>query len=328
MTGNDHLRTTLFDQERVFHTGAAIPSLEIAQLFESLNYSNSRRLRRQPVTETGQVSYDDIDLTDAFTAGWPAIDQRPRNTCIAFAVASCVEAALAHERGVMERLSPEFLYWCMRNKPEYEPDPLPPQYDEGATKLSQASGVLTDLGICSEALAPYQRLSTFSKDPPSDEAFQDALGRKCEKVQYWDRNDDNGESVNKAEVIYQELLEGRAVAIGVPIFEFTGHFGIDNWAEQTTLSTGTVYGPTDSEDDQLDKVIVSAHAVCIVGFQPDKEAPDGGWFVFRNSWGRDFGKHANRFPDSPKLPGVGYGRISGRHVDDFCWEFLSLKMAD
>ena len=328
MIGNDHFRSTLFDQDRVFHTGAAIPSLEIAQLFESLNYSNSRRLRRQPATQTCQASYDDIDLTDAFTAGWPAIDQRPRNTCIAFAVASCVEAALARERGTLERLSPEFLYWCMRNKPEYEPDPLPPQYDEGATKLSQAAGVLSDLGICSEALAPYQRESTFSETPPSEAAFEDALLRRCEAVQYWDRSHDSAESISKAQIIYHELLEGRAVAIGIPIFEFTGHFGIDNWAEQTALSTGTVYGPTDSEDDQLDKVIVSAHAVCVVGFLSDQEAPDGGWFVFRNSWDRDFGKHANRFPDSPKLPGVGYGMISFRHVDDFCWEFLSLRMAD
>ena len=328
MTGNDLFRTTLYDQDRGFQTGAAIPSLEIAQLFESLNYSNSRRLRRQPVAEASHASYGGIDLTDAFPAGWPAIDQRPRNTCIAFAVASCVEAALARERSVVERLSPEFLYWCMRNKPEYEPDPLPPQYDEGATKLSQAAGVLSDLGLCSEAMAPYQRTSTFSETPPSDEAFQDALLRRCEAVQYWDRSHDNAESISKAEVIYQELREGRAVAIGIPIFEFTGHFGIDNWAEQTTLSTGTVYGPTDSEDDQLDKIIVSAHAVCIIGFVPDQDAPDGGWFVFRNSWGRDFGKHANRFPDSPKLPGVGYGRISFRHVDDFCWEFLSLKIAE
>ncbi len=305
-----------------------MPSLEVVQLFESHNYANACHLRRQPVTEPRHTPYEDIDLTNGFDDGLQALDQRPRNTCVAFAVASCVEIALAKDEGAVERLSPEFLYWCMRNDPAYIPDPLPPQYEDGATKLSQARDVLRDLGICSEAVAPYQQPELFSPHPPSADAFADALRRKCEAVTYWDRNQDSAEPVHKAKVIYEELLNGRAVAIGIPIFEFTGHFGIDNWTEQTALSTGTVYGPTDREDDQLDKLIVSSHAVCIVGFQPDEAAPDGGWFLFRNSWARDFGKHVNRFPDSPKLPDIGYGRISFRHVDDFCWELLSLKMAD
>ena len=57
--------------------------------------------------------------------------------------------------------------------------------------------------------------------------------------------------------------------------------------------------------------------------------PAGGYFVFRNSWGFEFGRKASD-PDRPRgpprVPLPGYGTISASHVEAACWEAVSFAL--
>ena len=65
------------------------------------------------------------------------------------------------------------------------------------------------------------------------------------------------------------------------------------------------------------------HSVCIVGFIPNVEEPENSMFVFRNGYGtRHFSRHPMLRKPAPQAPRSGYGLISARHVDRYCWEYL------
>ena len=64
------------------------------------------------------------------------------------------------------------------------------------------------------------------------------------------------------------------------------------------------------------------HAVAVVGFEPSSSEPTGGWFIFRNSMGLNFGRI--RDGDAvPQVPADGFGAISATYVENYCWELLS-----
>jgi len=61
-------------------------------------------------------------------------------------------------------------------------------------------------------------------------------------------------------------------------------------------------------------VVFDGHAVALVGYQKGPAFPGGGYFIFRNSWGKDWGDR-------------GYGFMPFDYVlkyanDLFCWSFL------
>ena len=103
-------------------------------------------------------------------------------------------------------------------------------------------------------------------------------------------------------------MAGRPVGAAFPIFTMPS--GMTNW---DIASDGTIRVP----DNPADR---GGHAVCIVGFQPDRdEATQGGWFIFRNSGSEDFAPR----PFEGK-PGDGYGRISLKDIVNHCWDFFRL----
>lgn len=328
--------------DKSFPTGAIIPSIEVLKRFESSIYRNE--VKDIPIEFTkGMTSDAAIDLAGN-TDRWPVRNQKRRGTCVAFAVAACVEILLSDHDKRKSKLSPEFLYWWCRQK-EYRPAGSLLGYEEGAIKLSQARDVLFERGICKEDLLPYRTgpryqaygLSHEAENGPSHDAKKDAIERTMEKGDYWHQLSDGDIVGEKSERIYRELKSGRPVAVGIPMFEFDNHFGTTNWTNLRTQTTGIVLGPTDfglakeleiSPDgtEGIGLHIVSAHVVCFVGFEPDSKAEGGGWFIFRNSWGYRFGKHRK---DDQSVPLVirrqGYGAISVQHVEGYCWEFLSLR---
>lgn len=54
------------------------------------------------------------------------------------------------------------------------------------------------------------------------------------------------------------------------------------------------------------------HSMALVGYQDDTNAPGGGYFLLRNSWGTDW---ANQ-----NYYGAGYGVIPYAYIQNHCWE--------
>lgn len=313
------------------------PPETLDRVFRAPGYAEEVHRCARHGTPTGRSCDQDalrgqvIDLEAGLSRHWDTRDQRPRGTCTAFAVAACVDILLAR-RGTPPVLhSPEYLYWHMRAAITPEEAAVLPDYALGATKLKQAHQVLSALGICTEALAPYQtsdlHRGLFSQLPPSQAAEADAATRRFHKVKYEDFEEGPVPDTT-ADSILQELHQGRPVALGLPVFKLKGSHK-NNWTYNGALNSGMVFDPV-SRPDLVDREVrVSGHCVCVTGFQPGPEELGGGWFIFRNSWNGDFSK----YPDDPVAgyPGIGRrgnGAVSLDYVNGYTVEYLSLIPAD
>ncbi|WP_424812274.1 C1 family peptidase [Roseococcus sp. YIM B11640] len=249
---------------------------------------------------------------------WPIVSQDLRPTCVGFASAHCVELMRArkHPQKQIKRQSAIYLYRRMRQNP---PPELPPDWNSGATKLSQASAMLLQYGICSYA--------TWGQDDPGKAPSQDAVTEAANNVigtdLYYDWGD--GEPrVNIARTIYEKLRQGRPVAIALPEFyDQDADYAEDtDWHLDSTVLSGEVPDPSPASK------VKSGHAVCIIGFQPGGADPLGGYFLFRNSWGPEWAAHAPQGDpnDPPCVPGRGLGTISALHLELHASEMLSLSL--
>lgn len=291
-----------------------------------------------------------VSLETGLSKHWDVRDQRPRGTCTAFAVAACVdilEARAACNKPSTESQpqsqtqvqtsppstvlhSPEYLYWHMRAAITPAEAAVLPDYEIGATKLLQAHKVLSTKGICVEDLAPYQwqnlQDGLFATSPPSETAEEDAAQRRFQPVIYKDFQ--NGcVDEDTADIILEELKQGRPVALGLPVFRLKGS-SKTNWTYDGALNSGLVPDPVLRPDLVDASQRSSGHCVCVTGFQPAPAELGGGWFIFRNSWNGDFGK----YPDKPLggYPGIdrrGNGALSYSYVNGYTVEYLSLLPA-
>lgn len=315
------------------------PPEKLNRSFCDKNYADQVRAgtRRRTSAKTQKA----ISLEDRMSKFWDVRDQRPRGTCTAFAVAACIDILEANSTRASQHAHPvatrttqlhsaEYLYWHMRAAITPEQAQSLPDYAIGATKLLQAHQVLSSKGICREDLAPYQlknlREGLYAQKPPSQEAEDDAAQRRFHWVKYQDfQNGDVAEDT--ADIILDELKQGRPVALGLPVFRLKGS-SKTNWTYDGALNSGLVPDPV-SRPDLVDATARSSgHCVCVTGFQPAPAQLGGGWFIFRNSWNGDFGK----YPDVPLggYPGIGRrgnGAVSFDYVNGYTVEYLSLVRA-
>lgn len=266
----------------------------------------------------------------AFLSSWATVDQRPRDTCTAFGAVAAVEM-LRHAAAGTEvaPLSSQYLYWMMRVEHPLTGDDVPPGYDLGATRLSQARDVIEGHGLCPDALAPtwaalVDRTTAPEGAAPSDEARAAADPSIFAPGDYgFLPADEDRPAHNLSHRFHALLSEGRPIAAGFPMFG-TGS-GRSNWHAVDALSTGEVLGPLEPGSGiRPGSVARSGHVICILGYVPDEDDPGEGWFIFRNSWGVAFGQAGSRrLPDLPP----GYGTISAGHVDQYCWEYYAPRLA-
>jgi hypothetical protein len=307
------------------HTGALAPSAAAAAFAfkEEPIPPNYRLDKRRPIDLVGKNYYAD----------WPAEMQGDRNTCIAFAVAACIELRRAGVGDVDERrfdlakyarLSPQFLYWYMRQRTPAHP---PPGWTEGATKLEQAKEVLEKYGICEWRLCPYEQLSAnepIEGPEPTQDARDQAEANLIKVIQYNDFPTPAQRPSGVAGMVHDQLAQGRPVAVAFPVFYLDAAGTATNWDNPTTASSGEVADP---EQDLVAKPggDLPGHAVCIVGFRPDSSEPTGGWFVFRNSRGTGWALFRDQTADHPRsVPAAGYGVVSATYIERYCWEMLSV----
>ncbi len=250
-------------------------------------------------------------LKDVRCERWFIPDQRPRQTCVAYAAAACIELLWARHYADFELLSAQFLYWYMRTRaPEKD---RPPGWAEGATRLSYAKKVLEEFGICRETICPSGLEPDLPLEgrQPSDKAQKDAA-----KYRLTSDHQDFRCAKRPAGIaygIYKLLAEGRPVAIALPEFPRSPGSATTNWNNPTSWGSGIVADPPlGLALHDTDNPAGPGHAVCIVGFQQDRDGA-GGWFLFRNSLGGDWANSVDLTGSNPPhVPAPGYECDLGR----------------
>lgn len=234
-------------------------------------------------------------------------DQGPRGTCVAQAVVAALEHRLHHSD-----LSEQFLYWAAKKRGG---DPHP---DDAGTWIECAVRALEKVGVCEESLWPYSGVIRPGNEThegagrPSAQALQDAQSRQGGAACYLNQSQANS---GGALALVKELKQG-PVAIALPVF-FDALSRRSNWDWFGATEYGRVLDPMPTS------VVDGGHAVCVSEYHPSGEAPGGGWFVFKNSWGLGWSASGSPPPGHPVWK-PGYGYVSAAYVDEFLWELALL----
>lgn len=188
----------------------------------------------------------------------PVRNQGSRGTCVAHAVLAVREQLeLAAHSPAELNLSEQYVYWWCKAH-----DNIP---KVSGTYISVGMRCLTDTGAPLETIWPYV---SFEQDdqgqgPPPEAAAAGDPAFCTLQTQKFNRTDIEG--------IKTCLNEGRAVAFSIPVY--------DSWyASAATSRWGKITLPLAGEPQN------GGHAMALVGYQDDADAPGGGYFLVRNSW--------------------------------------------
>lgn len=198
--------------------------------------------------------------------------QGKRNTCVAFTLVAMYQ----HASGDPTDLSEQFIYWACKDK-----DGIP---GDVGTRPDVAMRMLVERGVCLEPTWPYNDTpnpANAGQGPPPAPALAEARLRRI-----------SGFSVLPAKdvrAIQAALVNGQAVLFGLPINE--------HWTSTYQARTlGRVRRPLPGEAS------TGGHAMCAVGYRDDPNAPGGGYFIVRNSWGVDWGRENSDGPGYAHVP--------------------------
>ncbi|HPD91614.1 MAG: hypothetical protein H6900_02380 [Rhodobacter sp.] len=263
-------------------------------------------------------------LAPPLPADWPVRDQgRIRGTCVAFSALAAVELGEVWQ-GIApgaRDYSEEHLYALMRGAyaPE-DPDSIP-GYADGATILLQAAASLNAAPIRNEADLPYvyDTADPAHVQPLRPDPAQDAAGHQPRPPRFVARLFATAQDkpLDGFTPALHLLLRHRVPpCIALPLFDENGY---SVWTDGVGWDKGMVMEP---EPWGRKTKIAGGHSICLVGYVADRTAPGGGWFRFRNSWGRRFAATAGLGGTGQAAAEAGYGYLSRRHVEDHCWELM------
>lgn len=219
----------------------------------------------------------------------PIQNQAKRGTCVAFATVSALEAA--HNKG-KTNLSEQMQYWICK-----QVDGMPSQ--EGSWVSTAFEKGIPQYGFCEETLWPYNPEFTGDpgQGPAPKEAVKAARKNKAKRI--------NRIEANSVDALKAALNAGDVIAMSVPVFA--------SWARNPeTARTGKIGMPIPGED------VIGGHAMAFVGYKNDANAPGGGYFIVRNSWGTAW---ANESP-----VGAGYALMPYAYMTQFGKEAYTVKL--
>lgn len=249
-----------------------------------------------------------ITVAPARRMYYRAYDQGKRGTCAAFTVMAMYQSALGAGGEVPARLSVQYLYYWAKLIDGFG-------RDEEGTSLAATLRALRRGGCCLDAELGYesrhdfpQRYTVRGHTPERSEGELAELAKAH-------RIGDFRHVAHSVAAIKQELAAGRVVGVGLAVYELA-------WYNAMARSRGEIALPLmDTSGPQamiLDKYI-GGHAVTLVGYRDnadlgseDSHRPGGGYFVFRNSWGEDWGEK-NQHKE-------GYGCLPYEYLARFCLE--------
>lgn len=300
-----------------FRPGYVVP---ITAGHQAAGQSESNRPARQAgaVARRGGGRLNQSDPIDLRLPDWQVRDQGDRPTCVSFSLVACREHhAAGNPRAQRVALSEQYLFWAIKTDTS---DPG----DDGGTLLEFGHEALAQRGTCSSVLWPYDGRArednpTHADDRnPSAEAHTDA--------QRWRHNAADFCCPGNGQRVIDLLRRKRVAAITLPVFVDASEPDLDNWTTTLGWEYGTVFDPP-----PWSIMAPVGHAVCITGYIPDDEEGKGGYFIFRNSYGTEWGRLAGRVTTSVTSPGrishapePGYGHISATYIDEFTWEVCGL----
>lgn len=233
-------------------------------------------------------------------------DQRYRGTCVAFTVSAMLEAFI-HKHvpsfSRSTRFSEQYLY--------YRAKVADPNKVTAGTQFEVALLVLSQYGVCADHFLPYRGYNDWGHSLLFEKAQYergalDDLAKKTRVDGYL-----HLPTVDLVESIKTCIRRGLAVGVGVLVFK-------EAWENDYAITDGEIELPIVVRDDEGKPVLldtcVGGHAVAICGYVDDEEPgtarPGGGAFIFRNSWGEDWGS------SSPYA--VGYGCLPYEYVEKYC----------
>lgn len=224
----------------------------------------------------------------SFIEQMPAVrDQGERGTCVAFSSGAYLEFQLGRQaagerpRMSLPRRSEQFVYWACKQKDGF------PQ-DEG-TLVSVAREVLKRQGACRHAKWKYvpEQNPSEGQGPPPEGAEEEAREARWTGVRML--------PAKSVEKLKTALNQGRPVVLSVLTFP--------GWDFPNVQLSGEISMPFPGEPS------AGGHAVCLVGYLLDSNLPGAGAFLFRNSWGRSFGRQS--------LFAAGYGTLPFEYVTHY-----------
>ena len=239
----------------------------------------------------------EVNLVEQFP---PVRNQFKRGTCTAFASSALCEFL---EREHEIRFSPQFLYWCCKNR-----DGRP---NEGGTSLATVQEALLEDGICPEEDWPYYPNPIFDENGLSLEGQGPAPKQAVEhakKYRYTCR------SLSRGSVLqYKRILSsGYPIVVGVLTYA--------SWERSwMTHFTGKLTMPfvwLDEDENLHAEEPTGAHAMCLVGYLDNPSVPGGGYFIARNSWGKGWASRSKVAP--------GHALIPYAYISAFCLEAFSV----
>ena len=209
-------------------------------------------------------------------------NQAARGTCVAFALTALHEYCLA-QRGINITLSEQHLY--------YEAKQIDGTSAACGTWHSDAAQVLAERGQCRASVWPYSIL------PPCNNHGNLPANARSDAANY--RFQAQPLPSNSVSAMKAALAEESLVSLSIPVY--------NSWFQSSeTQRSGRITLRLEEEPDE------GGHAIVLVGYQNDENAPGGGYFILRNSWNGMWGTECPY--------GVGYGTIPYQYITEDCWE--------
>lgn len=263
-------------------------------------------------TMDSAVQYPDETAFDQLER-FPADDQGIRGTCVAFSAAGMFEmmSSLSLRKRKPFRLSHQYLYYRTKSTDQS------PINEEGSS-LGAAMRVLKTDGCCLEKDLKYEphhdlrQMYRIKGHRP--EASEQRLIKNAEKYKIGSFREIES-NPGLVDSIKRELCSNRPVGVGTAVFELA-------WYNTLALRNGEIALPITDQSIQPPAILdnpLGGHAIVLVGYRDNSRIPNaqshrpgGGYFIFRNSWGK---RWAWQSADHP-----GYGRIPYEYLMRFCLE--------
>ncbi len=220
--------------------------------------------------ETAPEWREEVDLRAEFYALDLYIkDQGRRPSCAVFAVVSALEFENAKAAGTKEKLSEEYLIWATR-KTLGIPGVADPDYDPNRDgdlgfSLLEVVQALRRYGIPEADDMPNTFGKSMAKINEPDEALIKNARERREVTATYLTGRNNRVRIDK---IVHALNQGLPVVIGL------------NWPHEATIRSAPLLSKQTPQ---------SAHAVTLVGYKCESGKPENARFLFKNSWGPDWG---------------------------------------
>jgi len=218
-------------------------------------------------------------------------NQGERGTCSVFAVTGLLEFEYANTLGqTVLPLSVEYLNWASNKIVGETVD---------GSYFSDAVKALKKYGICENALFPYYVQNYTNKVEPSFAAIKDAKKRRgVTAIWIKDWNPSTGMSNIQILQVKTQIKNIHPVAIGF------------RWPKKDEKYRKIVNGLMIVPPEEG---VFDGHSVLLVGFKDDKDIPGGGYFIFKNSYGKEYGEN-------------GYGKMPYEYVRKYANDGVAIHI--